>query len=108
MAQYRKKPVVIEAITFDELVGHGRANGGNIVNGMPWSFQYQGHPITHENDDCYLIPTREGTMRFERGAMLITGVQGEIYPCAADIFSATYEPVEPTAPPASAPEVEHG
>lgn len=95
MARYRKKPVVIEAITFDELVEHGRAQEGvNIVNGMPWSFLYQGQPITHENDDCYLIPTLEGTMRFERGALLITGVKGEVYPCAADIFAATYEPVE--------------
>jgi hypothetical protein len=89
--KFRKKPVVIEAITFDELVEYGKANGANIVNGMPWSFQYAGQPITHENDDCYLIPTLEGTMRFERGAMLITGVKGEVYPCARDIFDATYE-----------------
>lgn len=91
--KYRKKPVVIEAITFDELVEHGRSNGANIVNGMPWSFTYQGHGITHENDDTYLIPTSEGTMQMTRGDMLITGVQGEIYPCKLDIFAATYEPV---------------
>lgn len=90
---YRKKPVVIEAITFDELVAYGLENGGNIVDGMPWSFQYQGQPITHESNNCYLIPTLEGTMQFERGDMLITGVQGEIYPCKADIFAATYEHV---------------
>lgn len=47
--------------------------------------------LADENDDCYLIPTLEGTMRFERGAMLITGVKGEVYPCARDIFDATYE-----------------
>lgn len=52
------------------------------------------HHITHENDDCYLIPTLEGTMRFNRGDMLITGVQGEIYPCKRDIFDKTYEPAE--------------
>ncbi len=91
MSKYRKKPVVIEAITFEELVSHGIAAGGNIVNGMPWSFSYEGHAITHENDDCYLIPTPEGTMRFQRGDMLITGVAGEIYPCRRDIFDATYE-----------------
>lgn len=91
--KYRKKPVVIEAITFDELVEYGKANGDNIVNEMPWSFNYQGQAITHENDDCYLIPTLEGTMRFERGDMLITGVKGEIYPCKIDIFATTYEAV---------------
>ena len=92
--KYRKKPVVIEAITFDELVAYGKAHTANIVAGMPWSFAYNGHPITHENNECYLIPTLEGTMRLERGDMLITGVKGEIYPCKADIFAATYEIAE--------------
>ena len=92
--KYRKKPVVIEAINFDGLVEYGRSHGANIVNGMPWSFDYEGHPITHENDDCYLIPTLEGTMRFTRGDMLITGVEGEIYPCKIAIFDATYESVD--------------
>ena len=91
--KYRKKPVVIEAITFDELVEHGKANGANIVNGMPWSFEYGGHPITHENDDCYLIPTLEGTHQMKRCDMLITGIKGEIYPCRKDIFDQTYEAV---------------
>ena len=91
--KYRKKPVVIEAITFDELVAHGIEHGhGPVINGMSWAFSYKGHPITHENDNCYLIPTLEGAMRFERGDMLITGVKGEIYPCKADIFAATYTP----------------
>lgn len=93
MAKFRKRPVVIEAITFDELVEHGRKKGANIVNGMPWSFDYEGHPITHENDTCYLIPTLEGTMKMSRGDMLVTGIQGEIYPCKRDIFEKTYEPV---------------
>lgn len=95
MAKFRKKPVVIEAITFDELVTYGIATGVPLVNGMPWSFDYleYKHVITHENDDCYLIPTLEGAMKFNRGEMLITGVQGEIYPCKMDIFEATYEAV---------------
>ncbi|WP_430230526.1 crAss001_48 related protein [Paraburkholderia tropica] len=96
MAKFEKKPVVVEAITFEELVAHGRteyaARGDALpVDMLPWSFAYGGHPITHEDDDCYLIPTRLGTMRFERGDMLITGVKGEIYPCKADIFAMTYE-----------------
>jgi hypothetical protein len=92
--KFRKKPVVIEAITFAELAEYGKANGANIVNGMPWSFSYAGQPISHENDSCYLIPTLEGIMRMGPGDMLITGVKGEIYPCRGDIFEATYEAVE--------------
>lgn len=93
MPKFLKKPIVIEAITFGELVSHGIQWGASLHNGMPWSFEYKGQPITHENDNCYLIPTLEGTMRFERGDWLITGVNGEIYPCQADIFEKSYEPV---------------
>ena len=94
MAKFRKKPVEVEAITFDEFVEHGKENGGNIVNGMPWSFEYQGHQVTHENDRCYLIPTLEGTMCFTSDDVLITGVQGEIYPCKIEIFEQTYERID--------------
>lgn len=93
MSLFRKKPVTVTAITFEELVAHGLAAGGNTFDGMPGAFNYQGQPITHENNDCYLVPTLEGSMRFNRGDMLITGVKGEIYPCRADIFAATYDEV---------------
>lgn len=95
--KYRKVPVVIEAITFEELVAHGLKQTAGI-NGMPWSFDYAGHPITHEDDDRYAIPTLEGDMMFCRDDMLITGVAGEIYPCKIDIFRMTYEPVTPPVP----------
>ena len=94
MMKYRKKPVVIEAITFEEFIEYGKNHGGNIVNGMPWSFEYNGHPVTHENDTCYLIPTLEGMYQFTPNDMLITGVNGEIYPCKKDIFEKTYEAVD--------------
>lgn len=96
MGVYRKKPVAIKAITFDEFVEYGKSHTTNIVNGMPWSFEYEGHPITHENDERYLIPTLEGTHSFTPQDMLITGVKGEIYPCKKDIFEQTYETVEIT------------
>lgn len=97
MTQYRKKPVVITAITFAELVAHGvdqlKALGreSNIVNGMPWAFMYAGHPITHESDTCYIIPAPGGNVLMGPDDMLITGVAGEIYPCKRTIFDATYE-----------------
>lgn len=90
----------IEAITFGELVQHGieqcksEGRDHNIINGMPWSFKYKGHPITHERDDCYLITTLEVTHHMTPDDMLITGVAGEIYPCNKHIFEATYSAVE--------------
>ena len=93
MSYFRKKPIVIEAITFEELVAHGVRSvpPEQLHDGIPWSFSYKGQPITHETNDCYLIPTLEGIMKMMRGDMLITGVEGEIYPCKLEIFNATYE-----------------
>jgi hypothetical protein len=93
MSKWRKKPVVIEAMTFDEMVQYGRDNGGNIVAGRPWSFKVNGHAISHENDECYIITTLEGTHHMTPKDMLIIGIKGEIYPCKLDIFEATYEEV---------------
>ena len=96
MPLFKKKPVTIEAITFDELVAHGfkeyELNGRVVEYEMPWCFRYRGHPITHDSDNCYIILTLEGSMHFRRGDMLITGVNGEIYPCKIDIFEKTYVP----------------
>lgn len=65
--------------TFDEFVEYGRQNGANIVGGMPWSFTFNGHAVTHENDDLYLIAGNEPKvypyMRFNRGELL--EVQGQ-------------------------------
>lgn len=91
MARYRKKPVEIEAITFDEFIEYGKAHAENLVNGIPWHFMYNGHPVTHETNTRYIIPTLEGDMCFTPRDILITGVKGEIYPCKKDIFEETYE-----------------
>ncbi|WP_456867609.1 hypothetical protein [Galbibacter sp. BG1] len=96
MAKYRKKPVEIEAITFDELVEYGKEHSDNLVNGMPWSFDFNGHPVTHENDECYIVPTNHGSAFFKRGDMLIIQIDGEIYPCKKEVFDETYEKVVPT------------
>ncbi len=87
--KYRKKPVVIEAISWSELEDvRIKENQGKKT-----SFNYSGHQVVR-NDDEFLIPTLEGTMTMNRGDMLITGVKGEIYPCKPDIFEATYDKVE--------------
>ena len=41
------------------------------------------------------IPTLEGVMHASIGDWIITGVEGEKYPCKDSIFRATYEPIEP-------------
>ena len=83
--KYRKKPVVVHAVKWDGKLGtlfplltHG------AVAGVRQEFM----------SDDLLITTLEGEMRAKPGDWIILGVAGEIYPCKADIFEATYEPAE--------------
>jgi len=93
MAQYRKKPVVIDAAQFDGTPGGACAMfeqfdipGGKYVPSADLS---QGH-IT--------IPTLEGVMSANAGDYIIKGVKGEFYPCKPDIFAASYENVRNDPP----------
>lgn len=95
MTQYRAKPTTVEAITFDEFVEYGKTAAQTLVGGMPWSFHYSGYPVSHENDQCYLITTRQITHRFTPADMLITDGEGGIAIYNKDLFEAAYEKVEP-------------
>lgn len=91
MAQYRKKPVVIEAIHC--AVAHHAA--GNAWNALPqWliAAYERGEVLFLNHPPRIEIKTLEGTMTADYGDMIIRGVKGELYPCKPDIFAATYEP----------------
>lgn len=80
--QYRKKPVVIEAVQyFDSLRYSDQLPEGVVIKN--WA----------EHGDLPTIETLEGDHIVKHGDYIITGVQGEKYPCKPDIFEATYEPV---------------
>jgi hypothetical protein len=82
--QFRKKPIVIEALQFfpDQPWPEGvarriRADGG-------WD----------ERCDGWWIETLEGGHVVSPGDWIVTGIKGERYPCKPDIFEATYERAE--------------
>ncbi|NOJ59745.1 hypothetical protein [Arthrobacter sp. 260] len=84
--QYRKTPVVIEAMLLN----------GNAHEVMTWVQQIpRGASATYDLDDNgpIYITTVEGTMKAEPGDYIIRGVQGEFYLCKPDIFEKTYEQV---------------
>nr|DAV48706.1 MAG TPA: PGDYG protein [Caudoviricetes sp.] len=83
MAKYVKKPVVFEAVTYEEFIKN--------VHSKPIELEYNGYIIKRYDDDRYIIPTLEGDMLLGKDDMLITGVDGEIYPCKKEIFEKTYE-----------------
>lgn len=93
MASFKRKPATVQAITFDQLVQHGRDSEANIVHGMPWSFHYKGLPVSHENDECYLITTSVGTVHLTPKDMLVTTENGGTYSQPVEMFLEAYEPV---------------
>lgn len=87
-----KQPEQVEALTFDELVEYGKANGANIVNGMPWSFTYKGRAVTHENDRCYIISQDDAVGFVRPGDMLVVSADNEMAILPSSEFEELYEP----------------
>lgn len=58
--------------------------------------RYRKKPVVIEaeqTDKEMIIHTLEGDMKASIGDYIITGVNGEKYPCKPDIFKKTYEKV---------------
>ena len=87
MPKFRKKPVVIEAEQFNWL---GDAGVIEQWNRTPSPCDKCGHLFNLHGR----VETLEGYHIVCPGDWIITGIQGEWYPCKPDIFEATYERVE--------------
>jgi len=120
MPQFRKKPVVIEADQWfkngdhplDYSCTHDGFENGELRQFTPeerksneWDgdiVRYFRHPEVSGGKSCQhcgktmhehgWIDTLEGGHIVCPGDWIITGVQGERYPCKPEIFEATYEP----------------
>jgi hypothetical protein len=79
MAQYRKKPVVIEAVQWT----------GNIQEVSAFA----GESLESLTGDTLWIKTLEGGLTARMNDWIIKGVCREFYPCKPDIFESTYEKV---------------
>lgn len=58
--------------------------------------KYKKKPIiveAYQTDKELIIHTLEGDMKANVGDYIITGVNGEQYPCKPDVFELTYEPL---------------
>ncbi len=81
MAKFIKKPVAIEATQWnvgDDPLPCMNPYSKGLIQQFP---HYKGF---------YFIETLEGTHHVSDGDYVITGVQGENYPCKPDIFEQTY------------------
>lgn len=85
MTKYRKKPVVIEAIQFEDTSDILAKLSDFIGKDIKVSYC--------ERIPSLEIETLEGTMKALPGDYIIKGVKGEFYPCKPDIFEQTYDAV---------------
>lgn len=85
--KYRKKPIEIEAVQITEgFLRDMRGPLGEHLVRVDGSVEFY--------KDHVKIATLEGVMHGNLGDWIITGVNGEKYPCKDDIFQKTYEKPE--------------
>ncbi len=78
MPRFRRRPIIVEAEQFLP-----------EQNAVPSG-------VLKRDDGRYYVETLEGPLTVSPGDWIITGVQGEIYPCKPDIFTQIYEPAADT------------
>lgn len=84
MNKYRKLPVEIEAMQYEDTFSF-------VLMLNEWVGSVT-DPIFVVPGECH-IRTLEGVMNVSVGDYIIKGVNGEFYPCKPDIFNKTYEKV---------------
>lgn len=97
--QYRKKPVVIEAIQLidtnqsikecQEFIENSAIDNKTDRQVREW----ENYLTIVRNSGGIVIKTLEGNMLASFDDYIIKGIKGEFYPCKPDIFEATYEKV---------------
>lgn len=98
--QFRKKPVVIEAMQWVGTAGGAIPIIAWVLNRGATARHHDAEPGISRGGFSMTIPeflaidTLEGTMKAFPGDWIIRGVKGEFYPCKPEIFAATYEAVE--------------
>lgn len=91
MAKYRKKPVEVEAWHVSMLLVCAATRWSHLPQPICDAYE-QGAVVFGSN---YIrIRTLEGVMQAALTDMVIRGVEGELYPCKAEVFARTYEFVE--------------
>jgi hypothetical protein len=92
MAKYIIPNKECEALTFDEFVEFGKNQpDANIVDGMPWSFNYKGFPVTNENDERYIISLADGKQYdFTPLEMIVTREDNYTYLVDKEFFLAVH------------------
>jgi len=81
---YRKRPIVIEAMQW---------TGDNIADLWDWAGAANVYGPTEANPLRLYVAANEAWLDLETGEWIIRDSRG-FYPCKAEVFEATYEPVD--------------
>ena len=90
--RYRKRPIVVDAV---------RWTGGNIeeiqgfVGPCPDNVSHPGFDVFPERGPMLYVAANRRWVFMDQDEWVIKDSKG-CYPCKADVFEATYEPVEET------------
>lgn len=87
MAQYRRKPEIVDAISHDEFVQTTKQQGDKVFYKNHEIYPIYGH-------DTYFVPTVEGQKIFSKNDMLLTYELGDISPCSKEVFDRMYELID--------------
>jgi len=83
--KFRKKPIAIEAEQFFP---------DSLPHPLGLQRKVRKLPDGEAEEGWFLHEIGGAIVRVVSGDWVITGVEGEVYPCKPDIFEATYEKVE--------------
>jgi hypothetical protein len=88
---YRKKPVVIQAVQWD-----GTQDGCQKLKAIFPQLETlaKNGNLKTKAVTYWKIGTLEGGHEVTKGDWIIQGVKGELYPCKHDIFELTYEQID--------------
>jgi hypothetical protein len=104
MPNYRKKPVIVQAVQFNGVDPTGTVSWSEAPDWLIAATQQESGTsgaisILRVPSVCAQIFTLEGAMTADVGDWIIRGVKQELYPCKPDIFEATYELAEEQTTP---------
>jgi len=87
VSKYIKNPIPVEAIEYR----HGMEDGfDDIEVAIRFGLDIQNYIWPVNSDKVPFVKTLEGKHYISKGDYIITGVDGEKYPCKKNIFLKTY------------------
>lgn len=116
--RFTKKPITVEAYqiprpALDDVLRHGEAHAATVllaaapewlraaVQAGKAELRVMAYDLNHQAGAAVRVMTPQGWLGTSSGDWIIQGVEGELYPCSASVFAATYDP-EAVALPADA------